>query len=440
MPPKKHNAFMMFVHQWRNNNAEGRRMTTPQAVAHCGEIWKNMTEQQRGPYSSQAKNANVAARAKREPMNSCGQAISAVEQEEREAAEKQMQMKLAIERILRDGREQHDLENTKFVFAAFNYFVKNNESIYIPAEFAACLYSLKSGKTSTYSSLINPDHLIFGHNSEARDHAESTHQLPLPPNAMGESDMSRLYSNILEYLRSCHSDNPHGPLVVFTSSELMPVVKGCFRYLSCDMDEEDKQNILVYDIQYLFYVLKKEVMEMAHLPSNTINKSITDTIFANDFFEYHSGISCQYHEDRDRSKYCTQSMVARWSYILSDHLCGHLAIKLLLGKHLPPKQERKFKVISPNVDDSSRNTSFVSCKSEVKQENKFVPTDHLMFSASVENASDFPSLNARKPRVNHQPLSDYVTAQEPAKNVWNVSASKRSVKDVEDSFNMSRRH
>ncbi|XP_034489466.1 protein maelstrom-like [Drosophila innubila] len=348
MPPKKHSTLMMIIQQWRNNNAERSRMTTPQAVAHCDEITKNMTEHQGGTYSSQAKSADVAARAKREPMYRCGPAISAVERQERERAEKQMQMKLAIERILRDGREQHDLENTKFVFAAFNYFVKNNESIYIPAEFAACLYSLKSGKTSTYSSLINPNRLICGRYSAAQDHTESTHQLPLPPYAMGESDMSRLYSNILEYLRSCQSDNPHGPLVVFTSTELMPVVKGCFRYLAfaCDMDMEEveKQQIHVYDIQYLFYVLKIEVMGMSHLRSNAINKCITDTLFEYDYFEYHSGISCQYHEDRDRSKYCTQSMVARWSYLFSDYMCGDLAIKPLIGKHLPPKQEPKFTV------------------------------------------------------------------------------------------------
>jgi len=40
MAPKKHSGFMMFVTEWRNRNAEGRRMTIPQAVAHCGGIWE----------------------------------------------------------------------------------------------------------------------------------------------------------------------------------------------------------------------------------------------------------------------------------------------------------------------------------------------------------------------------------------------------------------
>ncbi|KAL7734563.1 hypothetical protein ACLKA6_010875 [Drosophila palustris] len=441
MPPKKHNAFMTFVLEWRKNSAEGRNLTIPQAVAHCGEIWQNMTKQERGPYTSHAKNADVLARAKKEPMNSCGQTISSVEQEERAEAEKQMQMKRDIDRIVLRGKAQHDLENTKFIFAAFNYFAKTNSSIYIPAEFAACLFSLRSGKTSIYSSLINPGHLIFGQSSESQQHAETTHQLPLPPSAMGESDMGRLYSNILEYLRSCQTnEKPNDPLVVFTSPDLMPVVKGCFRYLACDMEDEDEQKIHVYDIQYLFYVLKNEVMEVADLPKQDINKSVTDALFAKDFFEYHSGIACQYHEDRDRSKYCTQSMVARWSYVFSDYMCGDLAIKPLPGKHLPPKQESKFKVINPNLnpDDTSMDTSFASfstIQSELKQEHSFVPTDHTAFSASIENAVDFPSLNGRKSKASRQPLSNHRNAQGP-KNDWNVPASKRSVNETE--FDMSR--
>jgi len=105
--------------------------------------------------------------------------------------------------------------------------------------------------------------------------------------------MEKLYANIVDYLRGCQiNNNPSDPLVVFTTTELMPVVKGCFRYLAFDQ-KEDVEQIQVYDIQYLLFVLKKEVMEIADLPHSHINKSVTDTQILNDFFEYHSGISCQ---------------------------------------------------------------------------------------------------------------------------------------------------
>lgn len=54
-----------------------------------------------------------------------------------------------------------ELEDEPFIFVAFNYFTKTiSNDIYIPAEFAACQFSLKSGKTSIYSSHINPGELL----------------------------------------------------------------------------------------------------------------------------------------------------------------------------------------------------------------------------------------------------------------------------------------
>ncbi|XP_060658014.1 protein maelstrom [Drosophila nasuta] len=430
MPPKK-NGFMAFVQDWRNT-AEGRGLTLPQAVARCGGIWSNMNAQQRGPYNSRAKDAEIAERGARERMTSTGQLVSTVESQQREAVQQSTQMKCNIERIVMKGKAQYDLENSKFVFAAFNYFDKTKkDGIYTPAEFAACLFSIKSGKISVYSSLINPGQIMFGQSNDAKLHADSTHYLPLPPKALGETDMGKLYINIVQYLRGCQvSDNPNDPLIVFTSTELMPVVKGCFRYLASDSDIEDTE-ILVYDIQYLFYILKKEVMEIADLKSTGINKSVTDAVFINDHYEYNSGISCQYHEDNDRCRYCAHSMVSRWAFIFSDYMCGDLAIKPIPGKHLPPKEERKFQVISDQREADITSSSFVSCESPQKLEdkNKYSPTDSTAFAACINKEDDFPTLGGSKPKPNQRPpLSNNFRATSQ-KSDWNIPTTRRSAKD-----------
>lgn len=124
-------------------------------------------------------------------------------------------------------------------------------------------------------------------------HTKHTHQLPLPPNAMGESNIGRLYANIVEYLRKCNPDaKPNDPIVVFATPELMPVVKGCFRYLESD-SEESLATIHIYDVQYLMYVLKLEVLDSVDIKNVTVNRIATDNLFINDFFCYHLGIACQ---------------------------------------------------------------------------------------------------------------------------------------------------
>ncbi|KAH8364048.1 hypothetical protein KR084_001917 [Drosophila pseudotakahashii] len=465
MAPKKHSGFMMFVTEWKDRNAEGRRMSIAQAVSHCGGIWEvgsslpsrstwnqrssfqKMTPQQRGPYNSGAKDADVMERAKRERLNCYGQGIAQVDQAQREAQESVMHMKRTIERMVMDTRRSHDLENAKFIFAAFNYFTKAwTTDVYQPAEFAACEYSLKEGIRSIYSTMIDPGELFFGQGCDAQHHCSTTHNLPLFPNALGEKDMDKLYRNIVEYLTKCQGDKP---LIVFTLKENIPMVKSCFRYLGCT----DGQIIQVFDILYLFFILKKEVQHIANLRDENINKFVTDAFFNKDFFEFTPQIACQFHEENDRTKYCTQSQVTRWAYTFSDFLCGDLAITVQPGKHIPPKTKPNYRVVSPDASSLAQESSFDSFYSlpgsRVKKENQsrdispsssrhsvssssYAPTDHTAFTADLNEVGEFPSLGGHNPS-GRRPLADNApTQRERSAGAWSLPAHSRPLEKFTD--------
>ncbi|XP_016992075.1 protein maelstrom [Drosophila rhopaloa] len=453
MAPKKHSGFMMFVNEWRNRNAEGRRMTLAQAVAHCGSIWEKMTVQQRGPYNSGAKDADVMERGKRERLNCHGQGVSQVDQAQREAAESLMNMKRSTERIVIDAKKSHDLENTKFVFAAFNFFTKAlTTDVYVPAEFAACEYSLKEGIKSIYSTLIDPGHIIFGQGSDALHHSSTTHNLPLPPNALGENNMGKLYRNIVDYLTKCQGDQ----LVVFTPAENISMVKSCFQYLACE-DENDcrdgGQKIQVFDIQYLLFILKKEVLDIAGLPDENINKYVTDAFFGRDFFEFTPEIGCQYHEENDRTKYCTQSMVTRWAYTFSDFMCGDLAITVKPGKHIPPKTKPNYRIIQSDTSSLAQESSFDSFYSlpgsRVKNETQsrdtsptgskysvasssYAPADHTAFTADLNEVREFPSLGRRHPSGRCTAAAGASAESERTTRAWNLPKHSRPLQKFTD--------
>ncbi|EDV52785.1 protein maelstrom [Drosophila erecta] len=451
MAPKKHSAFMVFVTEWRNHNVEGRRMTLPQAVSHCGTIWEKMTAQQRGPYQSGAKDADVADRAKRERLNCHGQGIAQVDQVQKEAAESLMHMKRSTERLVINAKKSHDLENAKFVFATFNYFTKAlTTDVYVPAEFAACEYSLKEGIRSIYSSMIDPGQIIFGQGSDALHHSSTTHDLPLPPNALGEKNMAKLYRNIIDYLTKCQGGDK--PLIVFTPAENIAMVKSCFRYLECEDDSKDGgRTIQVFDIEYLLFILKKEVMDVADLNDEKINKFVTDAFFKKDFFEFTAGIACQYHEDNDRTKYCTQSMVTRWAYTFSDFMCGDLAITVQPGKHIPAHTKPNYRIISSDASSLAHESSFDSFYSlpgsRVKKENQsedvllsssrpsvesssYTPTDHTAFTADLSKLCEFPSLGMRN-SSKHRGL-DVSAQRERNAGAWNLPTHSRSIQKFSD--------
>ncbi|XP_017093273.2 protein maelstrom 2 [Drosophila bipectinata] len=457
MPPKKHSGFMMFVNEWRDNNPEGRNLSISQAVTRCGSIWDKMSAQQRGPYNSEAKNADVVSRVKKERLNCHGQVLSQVELEEREMAESKLHMKRCTERIVMDAKRSHDLESTKFVFVAFNYFTKALTSdVYVPAEFSATEYSLNDGIKSVYSTLIDPGQIIFGQGSDAQHHSSTTHNLPLPPNALGEKNMGKLFRNILEYLsQSKEGKDANKPLVVFTKTDLIPVVKSCFRYLACESQDrlyESGDQIQVLDIQYLFFILKKEVLDTAGLPDDKINLYVTDAYFSRDFFEFTPEIACQYHEENDRSKYCTQSLVKRWAYTFSDYMCRDLAISVQPGKHIPPKTKPNYRVIP--ADSSVHESSFDSFHSfPVSREKKddssavlspassrrslasssYVPTDHTSFVCDLNKKDEFPSLGGRRTAKGRNGAQSSKTM-----GSWNLPAHTRSLRDFsDDDFSVS---
>ncbi|XP_046865312.1 protein maelstrom-like [Drosophila willistoni] len=252
---------------------------------------------------------------------------------------------IQIERMVLLARHNQELDKTNFVFAAFNHFVyENNTGIHSPAEFSACEFALHYGKMSILSTLINPGELCLGQTFKAMHHSNNTHQLPLPPNAEGES-MSKVYRDIIKYLKNCLNGKP---LIVFTPTQEVAIVKSCFDYMqtACELDYTDDSDdedgkkdplppILVYDIQYLFFYLKKETMGMMGQPNEGIKHDVTNAIFLRDFFEFEERIACQFHEEIDRSRYCTRSQVVRWVYTFCDYMCKDLGITMEPGKHAP---------------------------------------------------------------------------------------------------------
>ncbi|SPP76302.1 protein maelstrom 2 [Drosophila guanche] len=429
MASKKRNGFMAFVSDWRANNPEGRALNISEAVSKCGPFWSTMSEQERGPYNSMVKNSNVLDRAaKKERLTCLGDPVSKIKMEKNEAINAELQMKRKIDRIILNAKNSLELENEEFVFASFNYFTKAlNADIHVPGEFSACRYSLKGGVSSTYSTMINPGQITFGQSSDAQHHSLTTHKLPLPPKAMGETNMRKLYMDILSWLSVGNDQKDEkkdqDPVIVYTTAELMPVVKSCFRYLAYDVPtDKDSRKIVVYDIYYLFYTLKKNVLDMAGVSNEKINFHVTKNFFAKDFFEFTADIACDYHENIDRSKYCTKSMVMRWGFIFSDYICADLAIRLLPGKHMPPKVKPNYTVIpgdsSSNFDKTSVD-SYYSAPSQIKTEmgsrdlsptsnrmvsrnsvsSSYVRRDYTTFDGGISNEGEFPSLGDRRPKT-----------------------------------------
>ncbi|XP_059221665.1 protein maelstrom 1 [Stomoxys calcitrans] len=356
MPTKKKqkpNAFMLFALDWRSKQA--RPVSISEAIQEAGEIWKKMNAEERAPYKERQKEElHLTNRSAAEKFTCTGIPISQIEQEKLKKENKELRMKHDIESFVGKSVKENKLEHQPYYFVMVNYFTKTLKGgVYVPAELALCKFSLQEGVSSIYQTLINPDINIYGHHYEAQHHSETTHNLPLPPKALGEKNLSKIYKDILDFIGD-NDTNSYPP--IYTDRESRHIVESVLNFLR--PDKAENVELKVYPIQYLFFIMKEATCQVGEL-EKLKNIYITDAYFERDYFEYHIGIGCQYHENIDKSKYCTQSYVTRWGFMFADYMCQDLAIPLKPGRHCPINTNLEA-ILTKASNTSHDNESLVS--------------------------------------------------------------------------------
>uniref|UniRef100_A0A1A9WKI0 HMG box domain-containing protein n=1 Tax=Glossina brevipalpis TaxID=37001 RepID=A0A1A9WKI0_9MUSC len=402
MAPKKSktNGFMVFTMEWKGKY--GRQLSLREATAEAGKIWETMNMQERASYNEKAKDEKIRVRKGGEKLTCVGTPISQVEKEKLELEQKEKQIKRTIEQTVKNSVKDGNLEHKSYFFISVNYFTKpmNDDRFYIPAELAVCEYSLKQGVSRIFHTLINPGIKPYGRQYEAQQHSETTHNLPLPPNAMGDENLGNIYNSVLKFV-STTDDYP--PL--YTLGESIKTVISVLDFLKSDLPAANI-DLNIYPIQYLFFVMKESTCEQGELEKPS-TFHITDAYFERDYFEYQSGIGCQFHEDKDRNKYCTQSIVTRWGYMFSDYMCRDIAVQLLPGRHVPQNTNLNAIEILVPTDFSDAGRSSVSVASSSNYSTKIVSDcktyydDQEISVSSCDETkttynNNFPSLGARK--------------------------------------------
>uniref|UniRef100_W8CE96 Protein maelstrom 1 n=3 Tax=Ceratitis capitata TaxID=7213 RepID=W8CE96_CERCA len=443
--PKKQvkNGFMLFTIDWRSQY--GKHLSISEATAEAGKIWGSMSVHERAPYNERAKQERVGSKSGRPSKLTCtGKSVEEVEREKKEADDEKSRMQRFIQMTVRNSVKNCQLETQSYFFIMVNYFVKSLKgNIYVPAEISVAEYSLKDGVCRKYHTFVNPGPKIYGLQYEAQHHSESTHKLPLPPNAKGEANMGLIYSNVLDFIRNQESGE-YPP--VYTFPEAKQIVESVLDFLK--KDSPSNVDLRVYDIKFLFYILKEATCEMGEVPK-PLNQHITDAFFERDSFEFNNGLACTYHEDIDKSKYCTQSCVTRWGFMFSDYMCRDIAIDLIPGRHAPIDYKLAATIVDPSPSTFADTDSHISVNSgssyatKAISENKIYYDDQKTFvssrsyttacSSRIQNKDDFPSLGSG--RKKHSTLVSSAPPKTIRTNVGYQRSMDEAFEDSVDDLN-----
>lgn len=184
---------------------------------------------------------------------------------------------------------------------------------------------------------------------ETQEHVKATHQLPLPPNALGNDDLDGILADLLKFVRlECGPEAELSPM--FTLESQISVVNNALKFLNGGVASQ----LSVYPIEYLFYVLKKATCEAGMLPPPA-SIHITTAQFNLDPHEFLSDIGCEFHQQRDLTAHCSKSYVTRWAFAFAGYMCSELAIKMLPNRHMPSHTENRLDMGQPPNNDKQKD-------------------------------------------------------------------------------------
>lgn len=399
--------------------------------------WNNMSMEEREPYQKMAQQHREFLRQNGERYTSQGVPLSVVEAEQKAKQQKADLIRETISGMLDAGVASNELEKVEFFFISFAYFVVTSNGTYIPAEMGVVRYSLRDGVKDKLHMFIDPGKLPLGFSYDAKVHSESDHQLPIPPDAMGEKDNDEIVLRLFNFLSSGEKMPP-----LFTETTEIKMVENILKGIltQANMDEN---TLLVCPLSEMFYQLKRATesfgMDIKTFPS----VHIAQAIIQKDVYEYTKDISCDFHEEKGNGKYCPLSKCVRWAYIISDSCCLDLSIEMKPGRHLPLNADTALCNTTEIGDTSSYistqfdNCSFVS-SSEVSHVTnpklQKLPKGHYEKYDDARMKDKYLSSRPSSSAAGSSSYSDYdkrvkVKDEYPALNDSVASSSSRSGRD-----------
>ncbi|XP_035919630.1 protein maelstrom homolog [Anopheles stephensi] len=333
----KRNAFFWFMLEHKKRlEAKGYRFRgVKDVVPLAGKIWEKMDAKERERYAAREvekkphpkpAHRSSTARHQSQPIKNKNPP------DECKEGGPQLMTEMLTKRLWQAEMDS-TIETLDFYLISIEYFCRTDDGVYIPAELGLVKFSLESGVQERLHLLINPGKLPYGCALQAEQHGADTHSLPLPPYALGETDLNGVAARLASFLEPGGDADGNRLPMLFTATDGVPVVESTLRRLL--RERIGNRPLYVTTVPQLFYRVKlaveRHMMSMTLFPSLVAAQQIIDT----DTFAFTSGISCEYHETHDLLERCALARCIRWAYTIAGNCCKELGVDLLPGKHKP---------------------------------------------------------------------------------------------------------
>lgn len=325
--PKKpvRNAFFFYMEDFRNQEqAKGIKFPNGMkdvAIA-AADSWKSMDAGKKSKYEERAKRNKEGGK----KFTTLGEPYDELERISNENRQMKIREEKDINNIVKLGTMNNTIISEVFYIIDVNFYCRTVDC-YVPCEVAICAFNLENGIEKIYHTFVDPVRIPVGYLSDAKASFEN-HNTPLPPLEYGESDFIRILSRIIDFLKA---DSDVIPPLFTTQEKMAPVLS--FLNQMCDSAAEDPNIFRVYNIHKFYFSLINEIKTPGWdgLPK----ESLALVQINKDVFEFTKGLACEIHEDTERFYNCCKARVKRLAFIILDHCCQMVGVKLIPGCHVP---------------------------------------------------------------------------------------------------------
>ncbi|XP_037935455.1 uncharacterized protein LOC119669580 [Teleopsis dalmanni] len=203
------------------------------------------------------------------------------------------------------------IRSEKYIIFNANFFVRTlRGGFYIPAEVCLIEFSIDEGITNIYHTLIKPCISLHGEQYNAKIHSDETHRLPIPPYAIGEKNIAKVYNEIIEFTKEKET-NTYRP--VYTIQEGMKIAQNIVNFMKLDLGTND----IKLDIRPLEVLL--EHMKNASISVNAATRSEISLLFEERVCDKIQ-TACQFHQNIDNTEHCSKAIATLWCQITCEYI------------------------------------------------------------------------------------------------------------------------
>lgn len=300
--------------------------------------WKALPEKDKAIYERKAKECKKQMKGvegDRFRMDNQGQLLSERVDHDAETEQQRQKERKAVCEKWPPGEA---IANEVFYLINFQTLCVTDDGHYLPAEIGVIEYSVKRGISKKLHRFIEAGRIPMGYRGACKEKSEDYHKIPMENFENADSNYRGLWIQLENFVNP-NGEKPEYPPLYCLGNDIKETTY-CLEWI------HGRACLGIPNRLRKVYELEGMVTDLYHHIGKSVSKTRVIEMLTSSSWDYEPKTRCDYHEELE-CKYCSLGIIQRYSYAMSDSLCGLLKVELT-ERHLPARPDNPVVALPPS--------------------------------------------------------------------------------------------